>query len=140
MDKVLPSTGRPNTTSSQHVVRNRSNIEERKYIPKPYQDVAKKMEGQFIQFMVEQMKKTAGQSEPDSAATNYYKGMLTEQQSRSIAGQDGGLGLQELILNQIYPKRLRNQTAYGAYKQQTASSIINRQRLQQRIAQESNDE
>ncbi|MBT3234807.1 MAG: hypothetical protein HN353_02545 [Bdellovibrionales bacterium] len=136
MDKVLPNIGRQSNTSHAHIVRNRSNHDDRQYIPDPYLNVAKKMEGQFVQFMVEQMKKTVSKENPDSAAANYYKSMLTEQQSKTIAGQDGGLGLQELILNQIYPKRLRNVTAYNAYRQQAASTMINKHRPQPTSTQE----
>ncbi len=76
-------------------------------VPKQYRDIAKGMEQQFVQFMVEQMNKTAPSQEPESSAVKFYKSLLNERHSEIMTNQDEGLGIQRLILEQIVPDHLK---------------------------------
>lgn len=76
-------------------------------VPQPYRDVAQGMERQFLEFMISQMKNSIDRAEQPNTAMNYYESLLTEQQAKQISNQDGGLGLQQLILDQIYPQHMR---------------------------------
>ncbi len=95
------------------------------YIPEPYKKVAKGMESQFAQFMVEQMQKTVKKTTPESSAERYYNSLITQKRADRLSDK-GGLGIQKMILNQVYPNRLRNKITYEAYKQQQASLLQKR--------------
>ena len=97
-------------------------IDDSQYIPEPYKKVAKGMESQFAQFMLAQMEKTIHHSKPESSAEKYYKSLLTQHRAEKMS-DNKGLGIQEMILKQIYPKRLRNPLTYNAYKQRENSLI-----------------
>lgn len=75
-------------------------------IPKPYRDVAKGMETQFAKLMIEQMNKTVDKTESQSSAAKYYQSLTNQKRAELMASGDG-LGLQKVILDQIYPKHLR---------------------------------
>lgn len=100
----------------------KSQKNDEQYIPDPYKKVAKGMESQFAQFMLEQMQKTVHKNDPESSAERYYNSLLTQKRANKLS-ERGGLGIQEMILNQVYPTRLRNKITYEAYKQQQASLI-----------------
>ena len=84
-------------------------------IPKPYRDVARGMEQQFIQYMVEQMKRTIDPAKKASSALKYYHSVLNRHQADMMAKNNEGLGLQKVILDQIYPihKRYRSNPNHG---------------------------
>jgi len=92
------------------------------YIPKEYKDVAASMEKQFIEHMLEQMEKTTGQKD-DSTANNYYKSLQRNERSEIISNLSEEGSLKELILNQIYPQKFRNETSFNAYKKMRANKI-----------------
>ncbi len=86
-------------------------------IPKPYRDIASGMERQFLEYMLERMKSTISEEEL-STAQNYYDSLQTSEQAKAIAEKDGGMGIQEMILNQIYPKSKRQAiTQYNIAKE-----------------------
>ena len=95
-----------------------SKAENKKYIPEPYVDAAKGMEKQFIKLMIDQMKKTANSAEPTSTGMDYYMDLQNEERSKAMVERNQ-VGLQDLILDRIYPENKRNQYAYNAYLQQT---------------------
>ncbi len=95
-----------------------SKAENKKYIPEPYLDAAKGMEKQFIKLMIDQMKKTAGSAEPTSTGMDYYMDLQNEERSKAMVNRNQ-VGLQDLILDRIYPESKRNPYAYNAYLQQT---------------------
>jgi len=100
-----------------------------KYIPDPYKNVAKGMEKQFAEFMVKQMNKTVGGPEDEGTGTNYYKSLLTSERANAMTENGGGLGLQNVILDQIYPQRMRNEFAYNRYLAQKEASQIKRAKI-----------
>lgn len=85
------------------------------YIPKEFKEVAASMEKQFIEHMLEQMEKTTGKKD-DSTANNYYKSLQRNERSEIISNLSAEGSLKELILDQIYPQKFRNETSFNAYK------------------------
>ncbi|TDJ09508.1 MAG: hypothetical protein E2O68_00235 [Deltaproteobacteria bacterium] len=71
-------------------------------IPKAYKEVAEGMERQFLRYMLEKMKDTAKTKNQDSA-TQYYNSLMNAEHARVMAANNGGLGIQKMILKQIYP-------------------------------------
>jgi len=90
-----------------------------RFIPKKFKDIASKMEQQFAEYMINEMNKTveSNGSEVSDSSMDYYKGLLTSKRAEVMADQNN-LGLQKVILDQIYPKRLRNEMALKNYERQ----------------------
>ena len=80
--------------------------QERRHIPDAYKKVAQGMEQQFVEFMINEMEKTSGKTD-SSMAGNYYKSLLNTERVKTMTEVNGGMGLQEMILDQIYPKQMR---------------------------------
>lgn len=94
-----------------------SKTENKKYIPKPILDAAQGMEKQFIQLMVNEMKKTAKGPEAESAGMDYYMDIQSSERADAMVKRNQ-VGLQDLILDKIYPEKYRNVHAFNAYKNQ----------------------
>lgn len=94
-------------------------IDDRQYIPKQYKEVAASMEQQFAEMMMEQMARTVGESEESSGGLgmDYYKSLEKAERAKTMTEQNN-LGLQNMILDQIYPKRMRNEMALKQYEAQ----------------------
>lgn len=92
-------------------------VDDRRYIPKQFQDVAESMETQFAETMVKQMNQTIDEPASDDSGMDYYKSLQTTERAKMMAKQNN-LGLQTVILDQIYPKRLRNEMALKQYEKQ----------------------
>ena len=94
-------------------------IDDRKYIPKKYKEVAANMEQQFAEMMIDQMAKTVDENEVDgdSAGMDFYKSLQKGERAKALTEQNN-LGLQNMILDQIYPKRMRNEMALKQYEAQ----------------------
>ena len=71
-------------------------------IPQAYKNIAEGMERQFLEYMLEKMKDTAKTENQDSA-TKYYNSLMNNEHAKVMAKKNGGLGLQKMILQQIYP-------------------------------------
>lgn len=81
------------------------------YIPKPYIDLARSMETQFINFMLKQMNKTIGRQEQDQTS-KYYHSLLSEKRAGLMSDHRRGMGIRQLILDQMYPKHLRTENHF----------------------------
>lgn len=95
-------------------------------VPKEYLDVAQGMETQYLNFMLGEMQRGVNQVEPDNNATKYYKSLLDYERAQIMAKTENGVGLKEIILDQIYPQHLRrdlttNKEAVSAYRQEAES-------------------
>ena len=88
--------------------------EKREHIPDAYKKVAKGMEQQFVEFMINEMDKTAGKMD-HSMAGKYYRSLLNTERAKIMTEVNGGMGLQDMILDQIYPKNLRQKKG-GSYE------------------------
>jgi Rod binding domain-containing protein len=95
-------------------------VDDRQYIPAKYKEVAAGMEQQFAEMMIDQMNKTVDDSDTESgdAGMDYYKSMQKSDRAKSLT-QQNNLGLQDMILNQIYPKRMRTELGLKQYEAQT---------------------
>lgn len=92
-------------------------IDDRKYIPKQFQEVAEGMESQFAEAMLKQMNQTIDEAPSEDTGMDYYKSIQTTERAKMMSKQNN-LGLQNMILDQIYPKRLRNEIALRHYEAQ----------------------
>jgi Rod binding domain-containing protein len=94
-------------------------IDDRQYIPKQYKEVAAGMEQQFAEMMLDQMGRTVDEAETEGGGMgmDYYKSLQKSERAKSMTAQNN-LGLQDVILNQIYPKRIRNEMALKQYEAQ----------------------
>lgn len=97
-----------------------------KNIPKKYMDVAQGMETQFTNHLLSEMQKTVHTSKPDSGPTRMYKSFLNRERAEMMAKSGTGIGVKDLVLNQIYPQHMRQNTLHAVemYK----NSNINSQR------------
>ena len=75
----------------------------------PYRKVAKKMEENFLNFLIEKMRQAAPLTEDKSTSMSYYKGLLDQQRAKIMADSNGGVGIQDVILRQIAPERYKAQ-------------------------------
>lgn len=91
-------------------------VDDRKYIPKEFVKVAKGLEQQFAEMMINEMNKTTGDDGTnDGVGMDYYKSLQNTERAKTLTEQNQ-LGLQDLILDQIYPKRMRNEMALQQYQ------------------------
>lgn len=104
----------PNSVSQAQSPRDRSQVKDRHFIPEPYKNVAEGMEKQFAQHMLEQMDNSIDRAEDPSSSMDYYDSVMRDQRAEVMA-KNSELGLQKVVLDQIYPERLRNQFAYQRY-------------------------
>lgn len=96
--KSLPNIHRPNITQDKY-----------KNVPKAYMDVAEGMEAQFTNHLLTQMRKTAPSVNPESQATKVYKSLLDSERSDMMAKTSSGIGVKDLVLDQIYPTHMRQE-------------------------------
>lgn len=95
-------------------------IDDTQFIPDQFKEVARSMEEQFVQVMLEQMDRTVDQTdEANSAGMDYYKSLEKMERAKIMTSQNN-LGLQNMVLDQIYPKRMRNEMALKHYQAQNA--------------------
>ncbi len=92
-------------------------VDDRKYIPKQFQEVAESMESQFAEAMLKQMNQTIDETPGEDSGMDFYKSLQTSERAKTMSKQNN-LGLQNIILDQIYPKRLRNEMALKQYEAQ----------------------
>ena len=99
----------------QGTPRVRQNSQKNKHlIPNDYKFIASGMEKQFVKHMIEQMDKTIGRSERESSSEEYYKSLLYNEFAEKVSQSDS-LGIQDIILDQIYPRELRNEFSYKSF-------------------------
>lgn len=90
-------------------IHQRPSRQQEENIPKAYRDVAQGMEAQFVNHMLTEMRKSIGKDEDDSSSMDYYNSLLDSERAKIMTEKDGGMGIQKLIIDEIYPKRLRQQ-------------------------------
>ena len=89
-------------------IQNLQNVHDKyKNIPKPYMDVAEGMETQFTNHLLNEMRKTIPSSTPESSATKLYKSLQDAERAQMMAKSQSGIGVKDLVLDQIYPQHMR---------------------------------
>ncbi len=84
----------------------RRNVAQDKYknVPKDYLRVAQGMEAQFTNHLLGEMRKTIHPTNPETQAEKIYKSMLDDERAQMMAKSNSGLGVKDLVLDQIYPQ------------------------------------
>jgi Rod binding domain-containing protein len=111
--------------------------ENRQYVPKPYIDGAKNMEKQFAEHMIREMQKNSGKASSSTAET-YYKSLLGSEYATQLTENNGGLGVQEVILDQLYPRKMRNKIAFAHYQKMQEAHLQNKNKPTMSNGNESN--
>ncbi len=106
------------TKTNKAMELNKKSIDDRKFIPRQFQDVAESMEAQFAESMLKQMNQTVNESPDEDSGMDFYKSLQTSERAKMMSKQNN-LGLQNVILDQIYPKRLRNEMGLKQYESQS---------------------
>lgn len=117
-----------NADQSQKVKKNLS--DPFRYVPDDYKKVAQGLEQQFAEYMLKQMHNSIGRQHEDGTAMNYYQDLNQKEQARIMSQINNGLGIQKLIIDEIYPEKFRNPEAMAAYNQQKAASQIGRDKIE----------
>lgn len=104
------------------------NIDTKQYIPEPYREVATGMEEQFANFMIAEMEKSVGNLPTDTAG-DYYATLMRSKRAEMMAKKES-LGLQNVILDQIYPEAQRTKEAYDAYQKMVAMNNFSRKKIE----------
>jgi Rod binding domain-containing protein len=81
--------------------------EKYKHVPKEIIDVAEGMESQFINHMINEMRKSVHKVEPESQAERFYNSKIDEEYSKIMSGTKSGLGIKEMIIEQLAPQYIR---------------------------------
>jgi Rod binding domain-containing protein len=108
-----------------------ANADPHRLVPKKYREFAADMEQQFAKHMIEQMNKSSQRAKSNEPGSDYYQDLLQNQQAKSLTAGGSGLGIQKMILDDIYPKKFRNEAAFKAYQQ---NQIKNNKRPHELIA------
>jgi hypothetical protein len=103
--------------------RNKNITDNSQYIPDPYKKVASNMEQQFADFMLTEMTKTTGEESGKDTGSDYYKSLLQGERSKAMSQNGDGLGLKKMILDQIYPQRLRSKIAFDNFRAREQSQF-----------------
>ena len=73
-------------------------------IPSAYREVAQGLEAQFVELMLQEMEKTVPHSANDQAS-EIYRSMLNTERAKLMANHGEGMGIAQMILQQIYPQK-----------------------------------
>ncbi len=112
-----------NTPEIFPIAQVRIETDRHRYIPKQYVDVAQSMERQFAEYMLKEMHSSIGENpEESSTAGDFYKNLELSERAALLA-QKNQLGLQDVILDQIYPKKMRNEITYNHYLAKTRPKL-----------------
>lgn len=76
---------------------------------KPYVEIAEGMERQFTNYLLDQMKRGIPKDESSSSAREFYESQLDGEFAEAMSKSDTGLGVKNVILEQILPPSLKKQ-------------------------------
>ena len=124
---------RPNIQNHKNTEDNkrlRTKGDDLKYVPEDFKKVAGGLEQQFVEYMLKQMNKSIGKGSSEGSAMDYYKDLQNTEQAKTLTNINSGVGIQDLILNQIYPKKFRNAQAMAAFNKDQESRLIKKSNIQ----------
>jgi Rod binding domain-containing protein len=107
---------RPQIQSHTQKLNQRKSVDDSKYIPDDHKEFAKNLESQFAQLMLKEMQKSIGSTQPKNTQSEFYDSLMIQERAKTMAG-DGNSQLQEMILDEVYPKKFRNEANYNLYTQ-----------------------
>lgn len=119
INNSMPLPGISTNKNQRQIDVNQRQIEDdTRFIPQQFKDVAASMEQQFVEIMLDQMGKTINENEESAnPGMDFYKSIQKSERAKIMTAQNN-LGLQNMVLEQIYPKRLRNEMALKHYEAQ----------------------
>ena len=62
------------------------------------------MEKRFLELMLEQMERTALPA-PDGPGDDFHRSLIRERRAEVMSRHRGGMGVQDLILDQLHPRK-----------------------------------
>jgi Rod binding domain-containing protein len=92
-------------------IQNKYVVHKGEKIPKDYMKVAQGMETQFINHLFGQLRKTINKDQPESQAKQYYDSLLDYERAKIMSSTESGVGLKDMVLDEIYPKFRREKIA-----------------------------
>lgn len=111
-----------------------------RFIPEDHKNVARGMEQQFAEYMIQQMNNTVDKADNENqdSASTYYENMMTTERAKMMSNSGTGLGVQKIVLNQIYPERLRTEMNYNNYNKMKEQNALHKKMIQTHKPTESN--
>lgn len=104
------------TSNTTYAGNTQKSIDNTKFIPDDFKDIAESQEAAFAKLMINEMEKSIDRAEDKSTAEEVYEDFLVDERVKIMSKSEKGLGIKNLILDQIYPQRYRNQETYNAYQ------------------------
>lgn len=107
-----------NITKHTQPLKAQKTFDDEKYVPTAIKKVAEGMEAQFVEYLISQMQKTVHKNKPDTSALRIYNSMLKTEHAKEVAaqGNKNGLMIRKMIIDQIYPQRMRNEITYNSFE------------------------
>lgn len=116
------------TTHTQNeILKNHKVNDKYNNIPKDYLNIAESMEAQYINHMLSELDKTIIKEKPESAAEKYYKSLINTERAEIMAKSESGIGIKDLILDQIYPQHMRRTVNYKQAINQYQQNVSNKE-------------
>ncbi len=111
-----------------------------RFIPEDHKNVARGMEQQFAEYMIQQMNNTVDKADNENqdSASTYYENMMTTERAKMMSNSGSGLGVQKIVLDQIYPQRLRTEMNYNNYNKMKEQNALHKKMIQTHKPTESN--
>ncbi|MGB0452791.1 MAG: hypothetical protein ACPGJV_03680 [Bacteriovoracaceae bacterium] len=110
----LPNTFRRNLNGPKSLPANRH------YIPEDYKKAAESQERAFTQYILKEMNKSTVNNREQSPAEQMFKSWQIEEQAKKMSASDSGLNVKNVILEEMYPRYLRNKAQFENYAIQKA--------------------
>jgi Rod binding domain-containing protein len=102
---------------------------DRNYIPDEEKQFARQLEQQYVEYLVKKMQENTGQT-INTTGGRHYQDLLNTERAKMLTQSNGGLGIQDMVLDQIYPKKFRNPESLNAYLQHRNGKKINRKTIE----------
>ncbi|MEI8347540.1 MAG: hypothetical protein WCG27_08730 [Pseudomonadota bacterium] len=121
IDKVAPNIHQMNPGKGPKELGEQHSVDKYKYVPEKYKEVARNMEAQFAGLMLQEMEKSVGRENEDSSS-DFYQSVMNSERSKTMSEHDRGLGVSKIILDQIYPERMRNPQSYEYFERMSKAA------------------
>lgn len=115
--------------------------ENRHYIPEDFKNFAEGQEKVFAQFLLKEFHKSIPKNTDNSTAGGIYESWMIDEQSDALSKSKDGIGIKDLILEEIYPREQRTKMRYDHYQRAMAAKAqIGRNAYQKASMQQEKDE